>query len=173
MNTIEKIDFKNKKAVIRVDFNVPLDNKLKVADNTRIKAAMPTIEYILSNGGSCILISHLGRPKNIEAEYSLKHIVGEVEKVLGKKIFFFNDCIGEKAESISSNLKPGEVLLLENLRFYNQESKGDKDFSKKLSRHGDVYVNDAFGTAHRAHASTTIMAKYFSEKYFAIMVVEA
>ena len=166
MNTLEKIDFKNKKAVIRVDFNVPLDNKFKVTDNTRIKAAMPTIQYILSNGGSCILISHLGRPKNIEAKYSLKHIVKEVEKVLGKEIIFFNDCIGEKAENISSNLRPGEVLLLENLRFYNQESQGDKDFSKKLSRHGTVYVNDAFGTAHRAHASTTIMAKYFSEKCF-------
>ena len=166
MNTLEKIDFKNKKAVIRVDFNVPLDNKFKVTDNTRIKAAMPTIQYILSNGGSCILISHLGRPKNIEAKYSLKHIVKEVEKVLGKEIIFFNDCIGEKAENISSNLRPGEVLLLENLRFYNQESQGDKDFSKKLSRHGTVYVNDAFGTAHRAHASTTIMAKYFSQKCF-------
>ena len=118
--------------MIRVDFNVPLDNKFKVTDNTRIKAAMPTIQYILSSGGSCILISHLGRPKNIEAKYSLKHIVKEVEKVLGKEIIFFNDCIGEKAENISSNLRPGEVLLLENLRFYNQESQGDKDFSKKL-----------------------------------------
>jgi phosphoglycerate kinase len=164
MNTLEKINFNHKKVVVRVDFNVPLDDKFKVTDNTRIRAAVPTIKYILSQGGSCVLLSHLGRPKGIDHKYSLKHIVKEVEKALDKKIIFFNDCVGDKAENISSNLKPGQVLLLENLRFYPEETSGDDKFSRKLSRHGSVYVNDAFGTAHRAHASTAIMAKYFLEK---------
>lgn len=151
--------------MIRVDFNVPLDKSFKVTDDNRIRATIPTIKKILNDGGSCILMSHLGRPKEgPEEKFSLKHAVATTEELLGQRITFAKDCIGEDAFSLSASLKPGEVLLLENLRFYEQEEKGDVSFAEKLSRHGDVYVNDAFGTAHRAHASTTVVAQFFSEK---------
>lgn len=165
MRTISDINFKGKRALIRVDFNVPLDKSFNVTDDNRIRATIPTITKILNDGGSCILMSHLGRPKEgPEEKYSLKHTVATTEKLLGKKVQFANDCIGDEAKSKATNLKPGEVLLLENLRFYKEEEKGDLLFSEKLSKHGDVYVNDAFGTAHRAHASTTIVAQFFKEK---------
>jgi len=163
MKTLSDINFKDKKAVIRVDFNVPLDENFNVTDANRIEAAKPTIDKILQEGGSVILMSHLGRPKGVEEKYSLKHIVAKVSEVLGVEVKFVDDCIGEKAEQASADLKPGEVLLLENLRFYKEEEAGDADFAQKLAKLGDVYVNDAFGTAHRAHASTTIIANYFPE----------
>ncbi|KGO92744.1 phosphoglycerate kinase [Flavobacterium subsaxonicum] len=163
MKTLSDINFKDKKAVIRVDFNVPLDENFKVTDANRIEAAKPTIDKILQEGGSVILMSHLGRPKGVEEKYSLKHIVAKVSEVLGVEVKFVDDCIGAKAEQASADLKPGEVLLLENLRFYKEEEAGDADFAQKLAKLGDVYVNDAFGTAHRAHASTTIIANYFPE----------
>ena len=165
MKTINDINFKGKRALIRVDFNVPLDKSFNVTDDNRIRATIPTLKKILADGGSCVLMSHLGRPKEgPEEKYSLKHTVKTTEKLLGKPVQFANDCIGEEAFTKSENLKPGEVLLLENLRFYKEEEKGDVTFSEKLSKHGDVYVNDAFGTAHRAHASTTIVARFFKEK---------
>lgn len=164
MKTLNDFNFKDKKALIRVDFNVPLDENFEVTDATRIEAAKPTIDKILKDGGSCILMSHLGRPKGIQEEFSLRHIVNEMKDILGIKVKFAEDCIGEKAETAAKNLKPGEVLLLENLRFHNEEEAGDKDFAEKLSKLGDIYVNDAFGTAHRAHASTTIIAQFFSGK---------
>jgi phosphoglycerate kinase len=165
MKTINDINFKGKRALIRVDFNVPLDKSFNVTDDNRIKATIPTIKKILNDGGSCILMSHLGRPKEgPEDKFSLRHTIKTTEELLGKKVQFGGDCIGEEAFKLSSNLKPGEVLLLENLRFYKQEEKGDVEFSKKLAKHGDLYVNDAFGTAHRAHASTTIVAQFFNEK---------
>ncbi len=163
MKTLNDFNFNNKKAIIRVDFNVPLDENFKVTDATRIEAAKPTIDKILKDGGSVILISHLGRPKGVEAKYSLQHIVSKTEEILGQKVHFASDCIGEIAENAAKNLKPGEILLLENLRFYAEEEKGDVDFSKKLAVLGDIYVNDAFGTAHRAHASTTIIAQFFQD----------
>ena len=163
MKTLNDFNFNNKKAIIRVDFNVPLDENFKVTDATRIEAAKPTIDKILKDGGSVILMSHLGRPKGVEAKYSLQHIVAKTEEILGQKVHFASDCIGEIAENASKNLQPGEILLLENLRFYAEEEKGDVDFSKKLASLGDIYVNDAFGTAHRAHASTTIIAQFFKE----------
>lgn len=163
MKTLNDIDFNGKKAVIRVDFNVPLDDNFKVTDDTRIEAAKPTIDKILKDGGSVILMSHLGRPKDKEEKYSLKHIVDKTSEILGVKVKFVADSIGEEVEKAAADLKPGEVLLLENLRFYKEEEAGDKDFAKKLANLGDVYVNDAFGTAHRAHASTTIIAQYFPE----------
>ncbi|WP_417352927.1 phosphoglycerate kinase [Flavobacterium alkalisoli] len=163
MKTLNDFDFKGKKAVIRVDFNVPLDDNFNVTDDTRIVAAKPTIDKILKDGGSAILISHLGRPKGKEEKYSLKHIVAKTSEVLGVNVKFVNDCIGAEAEQAAADLKPGEVLLLENLRFYNEEEAGDENFAKKLADLGDIYVNDAFGTAHRAHASTTIIAKFFPE----------
>ena len=163
MKTLSDINFKDKKAVIRVDFNVPLDENFNVTDANRIEAAKPTIDKILQEGGSVILMSHLGRPKGVEEKYSLKHIVAKVSEVLGVEVKFVDDCIGDKAEQASADLKPGEVLLLENLRFYKEEEAGDADFAQKLAKLGDVYVNDAFGTAHRAHASTTIIANYFPE----------
>jgi phosphoglycerate kinase len=163
MKTIQDINFKDKKALIRVDFNVPLDENFKVADATRIAAAKPTIDKILKDGGAVILMSHLGRPKGVEAKYSLKHIVDEVAKIIDVPVKFVSDCVGEVAEKASADLKMGEVLLLENLRFHVEEEKGDEVFAEKLSKLGDVYVNDAFGTAHRAHASTTIVAKFFPE----------
>ncbi|WP_300566627.1 phosphoglycerate kinase [Flavobacterium sp.] len=163
MKTLADFNFKNKKALIRVDFNVPLDENFKVTDATRIEAAKPTIDKILADGGSVILMSHLGRPKGIQEEFSLKHIVAKASEVLGIEVKFASDCIGEVAEQAASNLKAGEVLLLENLRFYKEEEAGDVDFSKKLASLGDIYVNDAFGTAHRAHASTTIIAQFFPE----------
>ncbi|MBI4930580.1 MAG: phosphoglycerate kinase [Bacteroidetes bacterium] len=162
MKTIDAINFKNKHAIIRVDFNVPLDDKFNITDDTRIRAAVPTIKKILSDGGSVVLMSHLGRPKEGPTEkYSLKHLLNHLEKILGTNVKFANDCIGDEAKNISANLKSGEILLLENLRFYKQEEKGDEAFAKKLSELGNFYVNDAFGTAHRAHASTAVIAKFF------------
>jgi phosphoglycerate kinase len=163
MKTLNDFNFNNKKAIIRVDFNVPLDENFKVTDATRIEAAKPTIDKILKDGGSVILMSHLGRPKGVEAKYSLQHIVAKTEEILGQKVHFASDCIGEIAENAAKNLQPGEILLLENLRFYAEEEKGDVEFSKKLAALGDIYVNDAFGTAHRAHASTTIIAQFFQD----------
>lgn len=163
MKTLNDFNFNNKKAIIRVDFNVPLDENFKVTDATRIEAAKPTIDKILKDGGSVILMSHLGRPKGVEAKYSLQHIVAKTEEILGQKVHFASDCIGEIAEIAAKKLQPGEILLLENLRFYAEEEKGDVEFSKKLAALGDIYVNDAFGTAHRAHASTTIIAQFFQD----------
>lgn len=163
MKTLSNIDFKDKKAVIRVDFNVPLDDNFNVTDTTRIEAAKPTIDKIVKDGGSVILMSHLGRPKGKEEKYSLKHIVAKTSEILGKEVKFVDDCIGEDVEKAAASLQPGEILLLENLRFYDEETAGNEDFAKKLASLGDVYVNDAFGTAHRAHASTTIIAKFFPE----------
>ena len=164
MKTLKDFNFKDKKALIRVDFNVPLDENFKVTDATRIEAAKPTILKILADGGSCILMSHLGRPKGVQEEFSLKHIVDKVEEILGVPVKFVSDSIGSKVEAAANNLKPGEVLLLENLRFHKEEEAGDKQFAKKLSKLGDIYVNDAFGTAHRAHASTTIIAEFFPDR---------
>jgi phosphoglycerate kinase len=165
MKTLNDINFKGKRALIRVDFNVPLDKNFNVADDNRIRATIPTIKKILADGGSCILMSHLGRPKDgPEEKFSLKHTVKTVEALLGKPVQFASDCIGEEAVTKAAHLKPGEVLLLENLRFYKEEEKGDIGFAEKLSKLGDIYVNDAFGTAHRAHASTTIVAQFFKEK---------
>lgn len=161
MKTVNNFNFINKKALIRVDFNVPLSKDYKVTDSTRIEAAKPTIIKILEDGGSCILMSHLGRPKNSEPEFSLKHLVEAVSEIIGVNVKFVPDCIGSLVEEAVSNLNSGEVLLLENLRFYQEETKGSKEFAKKLSKWGDIYVNDAFGTAHRAHASTAIIAEYF------------
>jgi phosphoglycerate kinase len=164
MKTFEKFDFNGKKALVRVDFNVPLDENYNITDTSRIDAAVPTIKKILDDGGSVILMSHLGRPKEGPTEkYSLKHLVPYLKKVLEVNIKFADDCIGDQAVQLASGLKNGEVLLLENLRFYKQEEKGDEEFAGKLARLGDVYVNDAFGTAHRAHASTAIIAKFFPE----------
>ena len=173
MADIHSYDFKGKRALIRVDFNVPLDKEtLQVTDDTRIRAAAQTIKHILNNGGSVVLMSHLGRPKEgFEEKYSLKHIVSQVEKVLGHSIGFAEDCIGEKALEMTSSLPSGEVLLLENLRFYKQETAGTESFAEALAKHGDVYVNDAFGTAHRAHASTAIIAKFFpNDKMFGFLL---
>lgn len=165
VKNVDSLSFAGKKALVRVDFNVPLNEDFTVSDDTRIQAAVPTIKKILKDGGSAILMSHLGRPKGgPEEKYSLKHIVSAVETALGTKVQFASDCIGEEAESKAEGLKAGEVLLLENLRFYKEEEKGDKDFAKKLAKLGDVYVNDAFGTAHRAHASTAVIAEFFKEK---------
>jgi phosphoglycerate kinase len=164
MKTLQDFNFKNQKAVIRVDFNVPLDENFHVTDTTRIEAAKPTIDKILADGGSVILLSHLGRPKGVEAKYSLKHIVKMASEILGKEVLFASDCVGDIAESAAKNLQPGQVLLLENLRFYAEEEAGDVAFAKQLASLGDVYVNDAFGTAHRAHASTTIIAQFFEGK---------
>ncbi len=163
MKTLNDFNFKNKKALIRVDFNVPLDENFVVTDDTRIVSAKPTIIKILEDGGSCILMSHLGRPKGFQDQFSLQHIVKKLEDILGVEVTFVPDCIGEKAETAAANLKPGQVLLLENLRFYKEEEAGDKGFAEKLAKLGDVYVNDAFGTAHRAHASTTIVAQFFPQ----------
>lgn len=163
MKTIHDFNFENKKALIRVDFNVPLNSDFEVTDNTRIEAAKPTIVKILEDGGAVVLMSHLGRPKGVDSNYSLKHIVESVSDVIGIQVKFVADCIGEKVTEAVRNLQKGEVLLLENLRFYEEETAGDENFSEQLSNNGDIYVNDAFGTAHRAHASTTIVAKYFSE----------
>lgn len=164
MITLNDFNFKDKKALIRVDFNVPLDANFKVGDATRIKAAKPTIIKILEDGGSCILMSHLGRPKGIQDEFSLRHIVDTVSEIIGVQVKFIDSCVGDAAESAVQTLEPGEVLLVENLRFHSEETSGDKAFAKKLSELGDIYVNDAFGTAHRAHASTTIVAQFFENK---------
>ena len=162
MRTLKDLNFKNQRAIIRVDFNVPLNDKMDVTDTTRIEAAKPTIEYILSKGGSCVLISHLGRPKGEDPKCSLSNIVKTVSFILGVPVFFSKNCIGEIAQSQASSLKPGEVLLMENLRYHNEETSGDLAFSKELSKLGTIYVNDAFGTAHRAHSSTTIIAQFFN-----------
>jgi len=163
MKTIDNLSFENKRALIRVDFNVPLNDTFEVTDDTRIRAAAPTIKKILEKGGSVILMSHLGRPKEGPTnKYSLKHIVAAVSKLIGTEVQFADDCIGADAFAKSAALKPGQVLLLENLRFYKEEEKGDVGFAEKLSRHGDIYVNDAFGTAHRAHASTAVIAQFFA-----------
>jgi phosphoglycerate kinase len=163
MKTIDSLNFENKRALIRVDFNVPLNDAFEVTDDTRIRAAAPTIKQILEKGGSVILMSHLGRPKEGPTnKYSLKHIVSTVSKLTGAEVMFADDCIGADAFAKSEALKPGQVLLLENLRFYKEEEKGDIAFAEKLSKHGDIYVNDAFGTAHRAHASTAVIAQFFA-----------
>ncbi|CAL2081803.1 phosphoglycerate kinase [Tenacibaculum sp. 190524A02b] len=163
MKTLSNYNFEKKRALIRVDFNVPLNEAFEVTDATRIQAAKPTIIKILEDGGSCILMSHLGRPKGVEEKYSLRHIVDKVTEVLGVKVTFVEDCIGEKVAEAVTNLKAGEILLLENLRFYGEEKAGDVAFAEQLSKWGDIYVNDAFGTAHRAHASTAVIAQFFSE----------
>ena len=163
MKTLQDFNFKNKKAVIRVDFNVPLDENFHVTDTTRIEAAKPTIDKIIADGGSVILMSHLGRPKGIEGKYSLQHIVKTASEILGTEVLFASNCVGEIAEKVAENLQPGQVLLLENLRFYAEEEAGDVGFAKQLASLGAIYVNDAFGTAHRAHASTTIIAQFFPE----------
>ena len=163
MKTIHNIDFNSKKALIRVDFNVPLDKEFNVTDATRIEAAKPTIIKILEDGGSCVLMSHLGRPKGIQEEFSLKHIVSTLEKVIGVEVNFMENCVGEATENAVANLEDGKILLLENLRFYEEEKKGDIHFAEQLSKLGDIYVNDAFGTAHRAHASTSVVASFFGE----------
>ena len=161
MKTVKDFNFKNKKAIIRVDFNVPLNANFEVTDATRIQAAKPTIIEILEQGGSCVLMSHLGRPKGFQDAFSLRHIVKSIEAIIGCNVKFIEDCIGEKVEEAVANLEAGEILLLENLRFYEEEKKGEIAFAEKLSKFGDIYVNDAFGTAHRAHASTTIIAQFF------------
>jgi phosphoglycerate kinase len=164
MRTIDQISFKNKKALIRVDYNVPLDSQFKITDTTRIDATIPTIRKILNDGGSVILMSHLGRPKGgPEEKYSLKHLVPCLSEKFGKQVKFADDCTGQTAVDLASTLQPGEILLLENLRFYKEEEKGDEAFAEKLSSLGDIYVNDAFGTAHRAHASTAVIAKFFPD----------
>ncbi len=174
MPDFSQFNFKGKKALIRVDYNVPLNDKLEITDDTRMRASIPTIQKILKDGGSVILMSHLGRPKDGPTDkYSLKHLVKHLSDLLGGiPVLFANDCIGEQARLTAGMLKPGEVLLLENLRFYKEEEKGDEGFAKKLAQLGDVYVNDAFGTAHRAHASTAVIAKFFpnDKKMFGLLM---
>ncbi|KAF2515476.1 phosphoglycerate kinase [Flavobacterium zhairuonense] len=173
MKTLNDFDFKNKKAIIRVDFNVPLDENFNVTDATRIEAAKPTIDAILAQGGSVILMSHLGRPKGAEEKYSLKHILKTASEILGVQVKFAENCVGEVAQNAAAALKPGEVLLLENLRFHAEEEAGDVAFAKELASLGDIYVNDAFGTAHRAHASTTIIAQFFpNDKCFGTLLAK-
>ncbi len=165
MKTVDSYNFSGKKALIRVDFNVPLNADFEITDDTRIRAAVPTIKKILDDGGSAILMSHLGRPKEgPEHKFSLVHLVKDLSGRFGTAVKFANDCVGDEARDKAASLQPGEVLLLENTRFYKEETKGDEAFAEKLASLGDVYVNDAFGTAHRAHASTTIAAKFFSDK---------
>jgi phosphoglycerate kinase len=173
MIKFQDFNFKGKKALIRVDFNVPLDKQFNITDDTRIRAAVPTIKKVLKDGGSVILMSHFGRPKEgPEEKYSLKHLLQRVSELVGTEVQFANDCIGDEAVQKAGALQPGQVLLLENLRFYKQEEKGDEAFAEKLSKLGDVYVNDAFGTAHRAHASTAVIAKFFSteNKMFGLLM---
>ncbi len=163
MKTLNDFNFKDQKALIRVDFNVPLNDAFQVTDATRIEAAKPTIIKILEDGGSCVLMSHLGRPKGVQEEFSLKHIAHKVEDIIGVETKFVSNCIGEEAQEAVKNLQPGQLLILENLRFHDEEKSGDKAFAEQLSQLGDIYVNDAFGTAHRAHASTTVVAEFFPE----------
>lgn len=174
MSRFSSYNFGGQKALVRVDFNVPLNDKYEIMDDTRIKAAVPTIRKILDDGGSVILMSHLGRPKDGPSEkYSLKHLVVHLRKLLqGATILFAGDCIGEEAQQMAKDLQPGEILLLENLRFHKEEEKGDKSFAEKLAKLGDVYVNDAFGTAHRAHASTAVIAQFFpaDKKMFGLLM---
>ena len=174
MNTVDQCNFKDKKALVRVDFNVPLDKDYNITDDKRMRAALPTINKIIKDGGAVILMSHLGRPKGgPEEKYSLKHILGDLSRMLDIEVKFADDCIGEQAVNKANNLMPGQVLLLENLRFYKEEEKGDRAFAEKLAKLGNVYVNDAFGTAHRAHASTAIVAEFFpTEKYFGYLMAE-
>jgi len=174
MKTVDQCNFNDKKALVRVDFNVPLDSDFNITDDKRMRAALPTIKRILNDGGSVILMSHLGRPKGgPEDKYSLKHILGDLSRMLDLEVQFAEDCIGAEAIEKAKNLVAGQVLLLENLRFYKEEEKGDRNFAEKLSKLGDVYVNDAFGTAHRAHASTAIVAEFFPEaKYFGYLMAE-
>ncbi len=165
MHTIDQFNFSNRKALIRVDYNVPLDSSLRITDPTRINATTGTINKILNDGGSVVLMSHLGRPKGgPEEKYSLKHLVPYISELFGRTVLFAPDCIGPEATGMAGNLKPGEIMLLENLRFYKEEEKGDETFAGKLAKLGDYYVNDAFGTAHRAHASTAVIAKFFPGK---------
>ena len=171
MKNITSFDFSNKKAIVRVDFNVPLNDKFEVTDDTRIVAALPTIKKIAETG-AVILMSHLGRPKGKDDKFSLKHILPKLSELVGKEVMFVNDCIGEDVKAKVASLKNGDILLLENLRFYPEEKKGDKDFAKQLAELADVYVNDAFGTAHRAHASTTIIAQFFPENKMFGYVIE-
>jgi len=173
MKTVNDFNFKNKKAIIRVDFNVPLDENFNVTDATRIEAAKPTIDKILADGGSVILMSHLGRPKGVEEKYSLKHILKTASAILGVPVQFAANCVGAEAKAASDKLQAGEVLLLENLRFHAEEEAGDVAFAKELASLGDIYVNDAFGTAHRAHASTTIIAQFFpNDKCFGTLLAK-
>lgn len=171
MKYLDQANINGRRALIRVDFNVPLDKSFEVTDDRRISEAVPTIQYILDQGGSAVLMSHLGRPKDApEDKYSLRHTINALKKHVTAEVLFADDCIGESAFEMSANLKPGQILLLENLRFYKAETAGDEAFSEKLSHHGDFYVNDAFGTAHRAHASTTIVAKFFEETYCGMLL---
>ena len=173
MKTVDSYDFEGKRALVRLDFNVPLNDALEITDDSRITAALPTIKKILSDGGSVVLMSHLGRPKNgPENKYSLKHLISHLAKLTGAYIEFSNDCISSNAIQKSKNLAPNTIHLLENLRFHYQETEGDKSFAKKLAQHGDVYVNDAFGSAHRAHASTAIVAQYFDDKCFGYLMAK-
>lgn len=165
MKNLNDFNFSGKRVLIRVDFNVPLNEQFEITDFTRIKAATPTIKKILSEGGAVVLMSHLGRPKNgPEEKFSLKHLKDDLSKTFGTEVKFASDCVGEEAEELSGSLKAGEVLLLENLRFYKEETAGDEGFAKRLAAHGDIYINDAFGTAHRAHASTAVVAQFFEER---------
>lgn len=173
MQNIHTYNFQDKRALIRVDFNVPINKEtLEITDDTRICAAAPTIKMILEKGGSVVLMSHMGRPKNgPEDRFSLKNIIAHFSKVIGVDVKFGGDCIGKEANEMSANLQAGEVMLLENLRFYKQETAGNEEFAKQLAKHGNVYVNDAFGTAHRAHASTTVVAKFFpNDKLFGLLI---
>lgn len=174
MKTVDQCNFKDKKALVRVDFNVPLDKDFSITDDKRMRAALPTINKILNDGGSVILMSHLGRPKGgPDPKFSLKHIVGDLSRMLNLEVKFADDCISAQTQKMAENLEPGQVLLLENLRFYSEEEKGDTAFAEKLSKLGNVYVNDAFGTAHRAHASTAVIAQFFpTEKYFGYLMAE-
>ena len=173
MRTLDTVNFSNKKVLIRVDFNVPLDENNRATDHTRIKAAKPTIDKVLADGGSCVLMTHLGRPKRVDDDLSLRHIVSEIQKVLGVEVQFSKYTIGPKAEAQAQALQPGQVMLLENLRFYDEETKGDEQFANALSTLADCYINDAFGTAHRAHASTTIVAQFFPKaKYFGYLLAQ-
>ena len=171
MQTVDSFNFHNKRTLIRVDFNVPLNDAFEITDDSRITAALPTIQKILNDGGSVVIMSHLGRPKNgPEAAFSLKHLVDHLSKLTKTEVLFTEDCIGEDAFEKSKSLPNGHVLLLENLRFYKEETAGDQNFAKALAKHGDIYVNDAFGTAHRAHASTSIVAQFFQEKCFGYLM---
>jgi len=173
MKTVNDFNFEDKKALIRVDFNVPLNDELQVTDTTRIEAAKPTILKVLEDGGSAILMSHLGRPKGVENKFSLKNIVDEVSNIIGVQVIFIENCVGDDVVKAAAELQNGQVLLLENLRFHAEEKAGDTNFAEKLSRLGDIYVNDAFGTAHRAHASTTIIAQFFPEnKCFGLLLAK-
>ena len=171
MANISSYDFSGRRALVRVDFNVPLNDQFEVTDDTRIRAAVPTIKHILAGGGSVVLMSHLGRPKGVDPQFSLRHIVSTVEKLIGQTVMFAEDCIGDAALQLTANLESGKVVLLENLRFHKEEEKGDEFFAGQLAENGDVYVNDAFGTAHRAHASTAIIARFFPhDKMFGFLM---